>query len=236
MSGGSTGGASGAGRGSSGGAGETGTSSGSSGSVGNGGASSEAGSSGGGADCGNGTKEPGEDCDLLDFGGQTCADYGFEAGDLLCNGRCKILTDGCFTCGDGTKDETEACDTGDFGGATCQSLGFAGGGLSCSADCQIIDTSNCTPLMSCGDGMKNGNELCDGMDLGGKTCQTEGFDGGPLSCKPDCTLDTSGCTSDPNCTGQGELCIFDQNDPQGNCCPPGVKGNVLGICDVFVGI
>ncbi|RMG98897.1 MAG: hypothetical protein D6705_04680 [Deltaproteobacteria bacterium] len=191
-------------------------------------------SSGGAAECGNGVVEAGEDCDLLEFGDKTCADFGFQAGDLICNGSCKILTDGCYTCGDGTKDETEACDGGDFGGETCQSLGYGGGGLSCTADCQTIDTSNCTPLLSCGDGTKNGSEQCDGADLGGKTCQTEGFDSGTLTCKADCTLDTSGCQNDPNCAGQGELCIFDENDPQSNCCPPGVKGNVLGICDVFV--
>ena len=30
------------------------------------------------------------------------------------------------------------------------------------------------------------------------------------------------------------LRIFDENNPQSNCCPAGVKDNILGICDVFV--
>ena len=36
------------------------------------------------------------------------------------------------------------------------------------------------------------------------------------------------------CAGQGEVCLFDQNNLQSKCCPPGVKGNVLGICDLLV--
>lgn len=63
---------------------------------------------------------------------------------------------------------------------------------------------------------------------------TQGFDSGTLSCNGDCTFNTSQCQNDPNCAGQGEFCIFDQNDPQSNCCPPGVNGNVLGICDIAV--
>jgi hypothetical protein len=47
----------------------------------------------------------------------------------------------------------------------------------------------------CGDGVVNGAEQCDGQDLGGRICTTEGFSGGTLACKADCTLDTTGCES-----------------------------------------
>lgn len=50
------------------------------------------------------------------------------------------------------------------------------------------------PTASCGDGVANGTEDCDGADLGGATCLGRGFDGGTLSCAADCSFDTSGCT------------------------------------------
>ena len=51
-------------------------------------------------------------------------------------------------------------------------------------------------LAACGDGHVDGNEQCDGADLGGKTCTdvTSGFaQGGTLTCKADCTFDTTDC-------------------------------------------
>jgi formylglycine-generating enzyme required for sulfatase activity len=47
----------------------------------------------------------------------------------------------------------------------------------------------------CGDDIVDDNEQCDGEQLDGKTCQTEGFDGGALACNSPstCTFDTSGC-------------------------------------------
>ena len=44
----------------------------------------------------------------------------------------------------------------------------------------------------CGNGVLDSGEQCDGVKLGGKSCKTEGFDGGALSCKG-CQLDTSKC-------------------------------------------
>lgn len=46
---------------------------------------------------------------------------------------------------------------------------------------------------SCGDGKINGTDQCDASDLGSKTCKGLGHTGGALSCKWDCTLETSGC-------------------------------------------
>jgi hypothetical protein len=45
----------------------------------------------------------------------------------------------------------------------------------------------------CGNGAIDGGEQCDGSALAGNTCQSLGFDGGGLSCRSDCTLNTSGC-------------------------------------------
>ncbi len=46
----------------------------------------------------------------------------------------------------------------------------------------------------CGDGVRNGSELCDGSDLGDESCLTQGYDSGTLRCTTSCSgFDTSGC-------------------------------------------
>lgn len=48
----------------------------------------------------------------------------------------------------------------------------------------------------CGDGIKNGDELCDRYDFGGETCQTATMSSsmtGSLHCTTSCTLDLTGC-------------------------------------------
>lgn len=51
----------------------------------------------------------------------------------------------------------------------------------------------------CGDDTKQGDEICDGTDLGGQTCAAiPGFTGGTLACAADCMgVDTSMCMADP---------------------------------------
>ncbi len=212
---------------SSGGGSATGTGTGSSGSD-SGPATGSGGSTG--AVCGDGMVQPGEDCEALDFAGKSCADFGFDAGDLICTNDCTISTEACFACGDGTKQAAEACDGQDFGGKTCITEGFAGGSLQCSVDCQSISTSGCQQAPTCGDGKKDPGEQCDGADLGGQSCSGLGFDSGSLSCSGNCTFDTSQCQNDnPNCLGFGEgICLSDSD-----CCPPGVNGIVLQSCQLF---
>jgi cysteine-rich repeat protein len=56
----------------------------------------------------------------------------------------------------------------------------------------------------CGDGVIEGSEVCDGMNVSGRTCSDEGFLGGELSCNTACDgLDTSGCNADV--CGDGEI-------------------------------
>ena len=58
---------------------------------------------------------------------------------------------------------------------------------------------------SCGDGMANRpSEQCDGTDLKGETCSSQGFDGGTLSCTGTCTLDTTSCTTCGNAVVEGD--------------------------------
>jgi alpha-tubulin suppressor-like RCC1 family protein len=46
---------------------------------------------------------------------------------------------------------------------------------------------------NCGDGQLDPDELCDGRELGGGSCESLGFAGGELSCRPDCTFETTAC-------------------------------------------
>jgi len=183
--------------------------------------------------CGDGNVDAGEECDGESLVGSTCMTEGYGAGTLVCGPDCQLFTDGCYTCGDNLVHMAEACDGSNFNGKSCQSLGYGGGNLVCAANCKSIETGGCTPLASCGNGVKEGSEQCDGGQLGGQTCVGLGYDQGALGCSPSCTLDTSGCET-LMCAGQGEFCIFDENNPQSNCCPAGVKDNILGICDIFI--
>jgi hypothetical protein len=55
----------------------------------------------------------------------------------------------------------------------------------------------------CGNGMVDAGEECDGRDLDGEGCVSQGFLGGTLFCTDDCTLDTGSCVS-ASC-GNGEI-------------------------------
>jgi hypothetical protein len=106
-------------------------------------------------------------------------------------------------CGDNVADPPEVCDGTDLNGETCVSQGFAGGTLACNGTCSGFDTSGCTgggPV--CGNGIIESGEVCDGGNLGGETCQSQGFTGGTLACAANCqSFDVSGCTSG-GCTTQ----------------------------------
>lgn len=187
------------------------------------------------AECGNDTREGDEVCDGTDLGDATCADFGFDDGVLACDPACSLITDACFTCGDGEIGLGEACDTTNFDGETCMTLGYGAGALLCSADCHMIVEDGCLPLPSCGDGMLNGGEQCDGNQLGGASCVTLGFDLGTLECSAGCTYDSADCMDDlTNCGMMGDFCLFSEDDPQSTCCPAGVGGNIFGLCDVFL--
>lgn len=97
----------------------------------------------------------------------------------------------------------------------------------------------------CGDGLAvEANEECDGEHLRGESCESLGFDGGVLGCKPDCTLDVTACIGSEDCAdgfdndADGAI---DCEDPvcqvvcEANCVgtheipdPGGVQGSTLG--------
>jgi hypothetical protein len=70
-----------------------------------------------------------------------------------------------------------------------------------------VDTTTDDGGAICGNGAIEGSEVCDTGDLGGATCQSEGFGGGGLACAADCTLDTSNCdTCGNDMVDAGEDC------------------------------
>ncbi|MCX4248051.1 hypothetical protein [Paraliomyxa miuraensis] len=55
--------------------------------------------------------------------------------------------------------------------------------------------SSTGPTIQCGDDVAEGDEICDGTDLGAETCESQGFASGELACLPDCSgYDTRACT------------------------------------------
>jgi hypothetical protein len=87
---------------------------------------------------------------------------------------------------------------------------------------------NCFASLLCGNGTIDDGEECDGGNLGGATCSSEGFFGGTLSCSSNCTLNTSQCTNcGNNVINAGEVC--DGSALGGaTCTSQGCTGGALG--------
>lgn len=66
------------------------------------------------------------------------------------------------------------------------------------SDSGICDTKTHTEIIEepyvpvCGDGVIEGDEECDGSNLGGETCESKGYDGGALLCNS-CSFEVSEC-------------------------------------------
>ena len=96
--------------------------------------------------------------------------------------------------------------------------------------------ANCTVVQpTCGDGVAEGNEVCDGADLRGETCSSQGCTGGSLLCNATCDgFDTSLCNGCPVCDNDGvcevgEDCISCANDCISGSTSGASCGN--GICE-----
>ncbi|MBK8254456.1 MAG: hypothetical protein IPK82_17530 [Polyangiaceae bacterium] len=196
--------------------------------------------SGGSVGCGNMTVEAGEDCDGPT--GKSCADLGYSGGNVGCTVACTFNLSECSGCGDGVIEQAlgEDCDFDAQGdplvAATCASLGFpfSGANPGCSDKCEF-DIRPC----QCGNDEIDGSEPCDGTNLNGKTCMSEGFGSGILACTPDCTLDLSGCSLcqngniDPGegCDGAnlgGKTCITQGFGGGTLMCTPGCQLDTSG--------
>lgn len=193
------------------------------------------------AGCGNGIVEaPAETCEQ----GQTkpCDQLGFSAGQATCDPtRCTWVTSSCTGgCGDGAKDGSDECDGADLGGADCASLGFSAGTLKCSGTCKY-DTSRCSSTgITCGNGVRDPGELCDGADVDPNiTCTGLQLGTGTVTCTAACTPDTSGCSYGDICGAKGyysdgvcDPCFFWGGvvDPDCTCVADGVcKGYFVPV-------
>lgn len=83
-------------------------------------------------------------------------------------------------------------------------------GLARTAEIRIgggtSDGTPAPPVQECGNNNQEGTEVCDGSDLAGQSCITQGFTGGTLACNGDCTgFVTTGCGNEG--TSFGVTCI-----------------------------
>ncbi|PKN24768.1 MAG: hypothetical protein CVU65_10825 [Deltaproteobacteria bacterium HGW-Deltaproteobacteria-22] len=148
--------------------------------------------------CGNGLLDLGEACDGTAGDTPDCMTLGYyqQIGPVTCNGDCQWDLSVCAQrCGDGIIQAAygEDCDAENLAGNTCLSLALGGGTLSCSQNCRF-DTTGCEAMFVCGDGViSSPTEQCEGADLDGETCESQGFSSGTLSCDTECRFDTTGC-------------------------------------------
>jgi len=101
--------------------------------------------------CGNGSIDPGEECDGANLNGASCTGSCYDGGALACTPSCaydfSVCTGSLPVCGDGVANAcSEQCDGQDFLGQSCSSLGYAGGALGCTPNC-ARDTSACGALL-----------------------------------------------------------------------------------------
>ena len=80
----------------------------------------------------------------------------------------------------------------------------------------------CNAVSFCGNDLREGDEVCDGEDLGGETCYSLGYgEGSRLSCLSDCSaFDLIGCIADDadgdGITDLSDNCPYDSNPDQSN--------------------
>lgn len=115
-------------------------------------------------------------------------------------------------CGNDRVEHGEVCDGLNTEGWTCLNLGFGPGPLGCTDDCTDLDRSSCGAPPTCGNGVREGGEVCDGRAFGPRTCASYGYSQGALSCSENCgVIDSSGCSVPlPQCGNglrePGEVC------------------------------
>jgi hypothetical protein len=81
----------------------------------------------------------------------------------------------------------------------------------------VLSACEEAPSVVCGDGRRQGAEICDGTDLGTTSCESLGYHEGEVRCSDACTLDVTGCLG--RC-GDGAL------DLGHEACEPTLPGEV----------
>jgi hypothetical protein len=154
---------------------------------------------------------------IADSGCPSDGCYSGEYRDYYCNSSSCVYdnltaeeSDSQGNCGDSIDNDCDGLTDSEDTGCTvcvpdtCPELGYecgiwddgCGGSLDCG-NCQQgyeCQQGACVLLNNCGNNVVDSGEVCDGIDLGGETCQSQGYAGGDLSCLSDCSgYDTSGC-------------------------------------------
>lgn len=114
---------------------------------------------------------------------------------------CPVQDPGPATSGDGssTSDEPDpSSSTGLVDPTITSTLGGSADGTTTSSGSEGMTTamtgSSTGPEAQCGNDMVEGDEICDGVDLAGEDCVSQGFDRGELACARDClAYDPVGC-------------------------------------------
>lgn len=145
-----------------------------------------------------------ETCDGNDLNNQTCVDFGFDEGDLDCNGNCRFDTSLCsyqnqtvFVCNNTLDDDGDTLT--DY-----------------SAD-PGCETAQDNDENNCGDDTTNGNEICDGNS---ESCMINNYLG-----EQDCNLECSGfenCVPIESC---GDGVVYEGVE---DCEPPSSAGCTVG--------
>ncbi len=95
--------------------------------------------------------------------------------------------------------EHEQRSCGNYDRDDCRELGPS---YDCAVTCS--ENSDCSHVPSCGDGIAEGDEECDGLDLRGSNCLSLMYYGGSLGCMPDCRYQLNQCEAAGFC-GDGVL-------------------------------
>jgi hypothetical protein len=155
-------------------------------------------------------------------------------------------------CGNHVREGSEVCDAPDFGTATCPDSSVVGAFLTCTDNCQRIVYDNCPGFhATCGNGIREADEVCDPPDWGTATCPDSSVVGAFLTCADDChrivydncpgfqttttsTIRTTTTSTLPTCgngrVDEGEVC--DPPDWNGAACPgSSVVGAFLACVD-----
>jgi len=140
--------------------------------------------------------------DVVEFAGTVCDVGSGDAcdPDEVCNGSpgAACPADGISPAGTVCREGSgDICDPAEVcsgvADQACPADTVADDGAACGVD-GICSVGICEPL--CGDGTVDPGEECDGSNLNGMTCETQGFEFGDLSCNSSCSFDTSGCNSE----------------------------------------
>ena len=103
-------------------------------------------------------------------------------------------TDGAGSTESGSDGESDTMGSTSVGDGDGDSGTSAGDGDGDTSDSQGDGDGDGDGDVSCGNGIVENSEICDGTDLDGVDCQSLGYEGGTLACQSDCSaFDVSGC-------------------------------------------